>query len=309
MNGRVLIVGSVALDDVKTPFGAEKGVLGGAAVYGSISASCFAPSDIVGVIGEDFPQAHLERLRRRGIDTAGVELIPGGKTFRWGGEYVGDMDEAITHFTHLNVFEHFRPSIPESYRDNGVVFLANIDPELQLGVLDQVRNPKLVMCDTMNYWIESKRDALLEVLSRVDIALLNATEARMLFDTNSLPKAAAELLRLGLKRAVIKKGEHGVVMFSEDGFFASPAMPLEEVLDPTGAGDSFAGGFSGYLARAGRVDDAVLRQGIVAGSAMASFVVEDFSTRRLEQVDAEAVEHRCHRLTQAMNVDRVRLND
>lgn len=309
MNGRVLIVGSVALDDVKTPYGEEKGVLGGSAIYGAIAASCCSPVDIVGVAGDDFPETFLNKLNGRGVDTRGVEIVRGGATFRWGGEYVGDMDEAITHFTELNVFEHFRPVIPDSYRDDGVVFLANIDPELQLSVLEQVRRPKLVMCDTMNFWIESKRDALIEVLKRVDIALVNAGEARALFETNSLPQAGMELLKLGLKRAIIKKGEHGVLMFSEDGFFAMPAVPLEQVFDPTGAGDSFAGGFAGYLARCGRVDEEALRQAIVVGSATASFVVEDFSSRRLETIDAEALEHRCQRLMGAMNVEQLSLRD
>ncbi len=307
MKSRVLIVGSVALDDVKTPYGEEKEILGGSAIYGSIAASCCAPVDIVAVVGEDFPAVHLERLHARGIDTRGVEIIRGGATFRWGGEYVGDMDEAITHFTQLNVFEHFRPAIPDSYRDDEIIFLANIDPELQLQVLNQVRRPKLILCDTMNYWIETKRAALMEVLERVDVALLNAGEAKLLFETNSLPKAGAELIKMGLKRAIIKKGEHGVLMFSEEGFFATPAMPLEQVIDPTGAGDSFAGGFSGYVARAGNWNEETLRQAVVIGSAAASFVVEDFSTRRTETVTAEALEQRCHRLVRAMNVEALKL--
>ncbi len=307
MNDRVLIVGSIALDDLKTPYGEEKGALGGSACYGSIAASCCAPVDIVGVTGEDFPAEHLERLRKRGVNTAGVEVVRGGKTFRWGGEYQGDMDEAITHFTHLNVFENFRPTIPESYRNNAVVFLANIDPELQLQVLEQVKSPRLVLCDTMNYWIQTKRNALMEVIRRVDVMLLNAGEAKMLFDTNSLPRAGAELLDMGLKRAIIKKGEHGVLMFSRDGFFSTPAMPLEQVKDPTGAGDTFAGGFSGYVARQGTITEDVLRQAVVLGSAAASYVVEDFSTRRLEAVTSDQLEQRCQRLTRAMSVEALRL--
>ncbi|MBI1785883.1 sugar kinase, partial [Candidatus Sumerlaeota bacterium] len=231
----------------------------------------------------------------------------GWRTFRWGGEYIGDMDEAATHFTHLNVFESFRPSIPESYRSDEIVFLANIDPELQLLVLDQVRQPKLVLCDTMNFWIQSKRDALMEVIRRVDVMLLNAGEAKMLFNTNSLPRAGAELIDLGLKYAIIKKGEHGVLMFSREGFFSTPAMPLEQVKDPTGAGDTFAGGFSGYVARRGEVTEDTLRQAVVLGSAAASFVVEDLSTRRLEQITTDDLEQRCHRLTRAMSVEALRL--
>jgi sugar/nucleoside kinase (ribokinase family) len=309
MNQRVLIVGSIALDDVKTPFGEEKEVLGGAAIYGSIAASTCAPVDVVGVAGEDFPDIHLQRLQRRGVDTSGIEIVPGGKTFRWGGEYVGEMDEAITHFTDLGVFGSFEPRVPDRFRDDPVVFLANIHPAIQLAVLDQVRSPRLVLCDTMNYWIQSERETLLKVLSRVDVALLNAGEARMLFNTNSLPQAGMELIKMGLKRAVIKKGEHGVLMFSESGFYAVPAMPLERVLDPTGAGDSFAGGFSGYVARSGNLDEQTLRQAVVVGSAAASFVVEDFSTRRLEELDARSLEERCHRLHHAMHVERIALND
>lgn len=309
MNGRVLIVGSIGLDDVKTPFGEEKSILGGAAVYSSFAASVCAPVDIVGVVGDDFPEVHLRRLAARGVDTRGVEIVPGGKTFRWGGEYSGDMEEATTHFTELGAFATFRPSIPEAYRENSIVFLANIDPELQLSVLDQVRKPELVLCDTMNYWITSKRDALMEVLKRVDVALMNATEARMLMETKSLARAGQALIEHGLKHAIIKKGEHGVLMFSEHGFFSTPAMPLEEVFDPTGAGDTFAGGLSGYLAREGRVTEETLRQGIVVGSSLASFVVEDFSTRRLELVDAEMLEGRCHRLTRAMSVAHLKLRD
>lgn len=309
MAQRVLIVGSIALDDIKTPYGEEKEILGGAAVYGSFAASTCAPVDIVGVAGDDLPATHFDKLRRRGVDTSGVEIVPGGRTFRWGGEYVGDMDEAITHFTDLGVFGSFEPKVPEKFRDNEVVFLANIHPAIQLAVLDQVRSPRLVMCDTMNFWIQSERETLMKVLSRVDVALLNAGEARMLFNTKSLPEAGNELIKMGLKRAVIKKGEHGVLMFSESGFYAVPAMPLERVLDPTGAGDSFAGGFSGYVARAGNLSEQTLRQAVVVGSATASFVVEDFSTRRLEDLNLHGLEERCHRLSHAMHVERIALND
>lgn len=309
MSHRVLIVGSIGLDDVKTPYGEEKEILGGAAIYGSYAASTCAPVDIVGVAGEDFPDHHFEKLRARGVDTRGVEVVPGGKTFRWGGEYHGDMDEATTTFTELGVLGTFEPKVPEAYRDNNIVFLANMHPAAQLAVLDQVREPELILCDTMNFWIESERELLMKVLSRVDVALMNAGEARMLFDTSSLPEAGMELIKMGISRAVIKKGEHGVLMFSKDGFYASPAMPLERVLDPTGAGDSFAGGFSGYIARAGDLGEQTLRQAVVVGSATASFVVEDFSTRRLEALDLPSLEDRCHRLRHAMHVDHIELND
>lgn len=309
MAHRVLVVGSIGLDDVKTPFGEEKEILGGAAIYGSFAASTCAPVDMVGVAGEDFSDHHFEKLRRRGVDTRGVEIVPGGKTFRWGGEYHGDMDEAKTLFTDLGVLGTFEPKIPDAYRDDPIVFLANMHPAAQLAVLDQVRSPELVLCDTMNFWIESERDLLMKVLARVNVALMNATEARMLFKTNSLPEAGMELIKMGLERAVIKKGEHGVLMFSKDGFYASPAMPLERVLDPTGAGDSFAGGFSGYMARVGDLGEQSLRQAVVVGSATASYVVEDFSTRRLETLDLKNLEERCHRLRHAMHVDHIELND
>lgn len=304
-NGRALIVGSIGLDDIKTPFGEEKNILGGSAIYGAFAASvCARGVDVVGVAGEDLNPDVFDRLRKRGVDLSGVEIVPGGKTFRWGGEYIGDMDEAITHFTDLNVLMDFNPKIPEAYRDNDILFLANIDPELQISVLDQVRKPRLTLLDTMNYWIINKRDALVEALKRVDVVLLNAGEARMLFGTNSLAVAGAELMKLGVRHAIIKKGEHGVIMFSQSGFFATPAMPLEFVRDPTGAGDSFAGGLCGWLTR-GPIDDAAIRQAIVVGSAVASFVVEDFSTRRVEAITPESLEERCNRLVNAMNVESV----
>lgn len=306
-NGRALIVGSIGLDDIKTPFGEEKLILGGSAIYGAFAASvCARGVDVVGVAGDDLDAGVFDRLRKRGVDLGGVEIVKDGKTFRWGGEYIGDMDEAITHFTDLNTLMDFNPKIPDSYRDDDILFLANIDPELQLSVLDQVRKPKLTLLDTMNYWIINKRDVLVEALKRVDVVLLNAGEARLLFGTNSLALAGMELLKLGVKYAIIKKGEHGVVMFSESGFFATPAMPLEVVRDPTGAGDSFAGGLCGYLTRGG-VNDQAIRQAIVVGSAVASFVVEDFSTRRVEGMSPTELEERCARLINAMNVDAVAL--
>lgn len=309
MKQRVLIVGSIGIDDVQTPFGDEKAIVGGSAVYGSYAASALAPVDMVGVAGEDFPEEEFEKLRDRGVDTKGVEIVPSGKTFRWGGEYVGDMDEAITKFTDLNVLADFDPKIPDSYRANEVVFLANIDPELQLKVLDQVQTPKLVMADTMNFWIDIKRDALIEVLKRVDVIMLNAGEARMLFNTNSLPQAGLKLLELGIKYAIVKKGEHGVVMFSKDKFFSAPAMPLEHVRDPTGAGDTFAGAFAGYLAHAKDQSEETLRQAVLVGSAMASYVVEDFSTRKVATVTSADLHDRCMHLMGAMSVQSLKLVD
>ncbi|HOR29484.1 MAG TPA: PfkB family carbohydrate kinase [Candidatus Sumerlaeota bacterium] len=304
---RVVIVGSIALDDVHTPAGEEHRILGGAAVYGAMACSLFAPVDIVGVAGDDFPQTHIDTLTARGINLDGLQIIPGGKTFHWGGTYEGDMNEAQTRFTELGVFEHFNPTLPEPYRDNDFVFLANIDPELQLHVLDQVRRPRLVICDSMNLWINIKRDAVLEVLRRSDIALLNDGEARLLFETHSLPRAADQLLALGLARAVIKKGSHGAQMFSRDGMFAVPSIPLTDVRDPTGAGDTFAGGLIGFLASRPAIDEMAFRQALLVGSACASFVVEDFSVRRTAAITRQEVEARCRLLHEAIHCEPVRL--
>jgi sugar/nucleoside kinase (ribokinase family) len=276
----VLIVGSMALDNVKTPFGEVTDALGGAAVYSSIAASYFTGVRLVGVVGDDFPEKHVQFLASRGIDLAGMQRMP-GQTFRWAGYYEFDLNQAHTLDTKLNVFQHFSPTIPESYKDSKYVFLANIDPELQLQVLDQVTSPKLTVCDTMNYWIESKKEKLLEVLSRVDVAVMNDGEARQLCGCFSLVKAAGQLRKLGLKVVIIKKGEHGALMASDQGFFAAPSYPLEEVKDPTGAGDTFAGGLMGYVASTDDISEANLRKAIVFGSTLASFDCEDFSLGKL----------------------------
>lgn len=289
----VLIVGSVAIDSVKTPLGAVDDVLGGAAVYSSVAASFFAPAGVVGVVGEDFPPEHLEFLRSRGVDLAGLQVQP-GQTFRWKGYYDYDVNQAHSLETHLNVFEQFRPTIPDAYRDAPYVFLANIDPELQLQVLDQVRRPKLTLCDTMNYWIESKREALLRVLRRVDVAFMNDAEARQLCGTFSLVRAAREILSFGPKVVIIKKGEHGAVMFTEDSHFSAPSFPLEEVRDPTGAGDSFEGGFIGYVAMTDDIRETNLRKAVVHGSVLASYNVEDFSLGRMRTLTRDEIDDRYH---------------
>ena len=307
MQQRVLIVGSVALDDITTPTRSEKRVLGGSAVYGSVAAGLFAPVDIVGVAGEDFPSEHIEALRRAGADTTGLQIVPGGKTFAWGGLYHANMNDRTTHFTDLGVFADFNPVIPEAYRDDAFVFLGNIDPELQLGVLDQVHRPRLTVLDSMNLWIDIKREALLKVLSRVDVALLNDSEALMLFDSPSLPAAAERLLELGLKRAIIKKGSHGAQMFSAEGIFAVPAVALKDVTDPTGAGDTFAGALIGYLATRETLDENAFRQAIIVGSACASFVVEDFSIRRTAGLPREALQERCRQLHASIQCEPVEL--
>jgi sugar/nucleoside kinase (ribokinase family) len=277
----VLIVGSMALDSVKTPTGEVKDALGGAADYASVAASFFAPVRLVGVVGDDFPPEHLEFLRARGVDLAGVQTVAGGKTFRWAGYYDFDLNIAHTLDTQLNVFADFQPSLPQNYKTAEYVFLANIDPDLQLQVLGQAARPRLTVCDTMNFWIEGKRDALVEVLRRVDIAFMNDAEARQLTGQLSVIKAAKALQALGPKTVIIKKGEHGALLFSGDTHFAAPSYPLEDIADPTGAGDSFAGGFIGYVASQGDTSVATLKKAVVYGSVMASYNVEDFSLNRL----------------------------
>ncbi|MEN6372327.1 MAG: PfkB family carbohydrate kinase [Armatimonadota bacterium] len=288
----LLIVGSVALDSVKTPLGQVDNALGGAAVYSSVAASFFTPSMVVGVVGEDFPKAHIDFLSSRGVDTAGIQVQP-GKSFRWGGSYEFDLNQAHTLFTELNVFADFKPVIPEAYKSAEYVFLANIDPDLQLQVLDQVKNPKFVACDTMNFWIENKKDSLLEVLKRVNLSFMNDAEARQLIGTGSLVKAASEIQKLGPKTVVIKKGEHGAMMFNGNNMcFVAPSYPLEEVVDPTGAGDSFAGGFLGYLAHTGEISDRNIRKAIICGSTIASYNVEGFSLNKMKELTPQDISDR-----------------
>ncbi|MDF1579725.1 MAG: PfkB family carbohydrate kinase [Desulfuromonadales bacterium] len=287
----ILVIGSVAFDSVETPFGKVEDILGGSATYFSTSASFFTDVNLVAVVGEDFPDDHLDFLRSRNIDLSGLQTMP-GETFRWKGRYGYDLNEAQTLETHLNVFESFRPELPENYRDAEYVFLANIDPELQLEVLKQVKNPQLVACDTMNFWIEGKRDALLKTLPHVDILIINDAEARQLADEPNVIKAARKILTFGPKTLVVKRGEYGALMVSEHAVFSAPAYPLESVFDPTGAGDTFAGGFIGYLASTRNQSEACLRQAIVFGSVMASFTVEDFSLNRLRLLNSSEIEER-----------------
>ncbi|NLC57578.1 MAG: sugar kinase [Armatimonadetes bacterium] len=276
----LLIVGSVALDTVETPLGKQENCLGGSAVYASVAASFFAPVHLVGVVGRDFASDHIEFLRSRGIDLEGLQVAD-GETFRWSGFYDYDLNQAHTRRTELNVFEHFRPQLPEAYRGVPFVFLANIDPDLQLDVLAQVNDPRLVVCDTMNFWITGKPDRLREVLRRVDIVFMNDAEARQFCGTFSLLSAARQILELGPKAVIIKKGEHGALLFTPSGHFSAPSYLLEQVADPTGAGDSFAGGFIGYLAYTGDLSEPNLRKATVYGSVLASFDIEDFSLNRL----------------------------
>jgi len=304
MGGPVLVVGSVALDSVRTPFGEVTNVLGGAASYASVSASFFTPVRMVAVVGEDFPETHVAGFARRGIDLTGLRRAT-GKTFRWSGYYDYDLNQAHTRSTELNVFETFRPELPEPYRHSPCVFLANIDPMLQLFVLDQVRRPHLVACDTMNYWIANSREKVLEVLARVDIALMNDAEARQLSGEGNLIAAARHILNAGPGAVIVKKGEHGATMFSRDSYFTAPGYPLEEVRDPTGAGDTFAGGLVGYLARCGETDDSAIRRAIICGSVMASFAVENFSLDRLLSLSPEEIAERYHEIRQMTDFGRL----
>ncbi|BBA69641.1 sugar kinase [Geobacter sulfurreducens] len=287
----ILVVGSVAFDSVETPFGKGEHVLGGSATYFSTSASFFTDVSLVAVVGEDFPEEHVAFLQSRNVDLRGLSREQ-GKTFHWKGKYGYDLNEAQTLETHLNVFESFRPCIPDAYRDAEYLFLANIDPELQMEVLNQVERPRVVACDTMNFWISSKPEALRRVVAKVDIFIINEGEARQLTGQANLVKAARQILDMGVKTLIIKRGEYGVLMFSDSSVFAAPAYPLEEVFDPTGAGDTFAGGFMGYLANTGDISEAGLRQAIIFGSVMASFNVEDFSLNRLKRLGYREIEER-----------------
>ena len=285
----VLIVGSMALDSVRTPTGEVNEALGGAADYSSVAASCFSPVQLVGVVGDDFPPEHIEFLTSRHIDLAGVQTVVGGKTFRWSGYYDFDLNTAHTLDTQLNVFADFAPVLPDNYRKAKYVFLANIDPTLQLEVLNQVEAPHLTVCDTMNYWIEGKPSELIAVLGRVDIAFMNDAEARQLTGLMSTIKAAKAIQEMGPKTVIIKKGEHGALLFSGSNHFSAPSYPLEDIADPTGAGDSFAGGFIGYVASQNDIAPEVLRRAVVYGSVMASFNVEDFSLNRMRRLTKDEI--------------------
>lgn len=287
----LLVVGSVAFDSVKTPFGEVDEVLGGSGTYFSTSASYFTDVSLVAVVGTDFPEKHLTFLKSRKIDIEGIEKME-GKTFRWKGEYGYELNEAKTLDTQLNVFQSFKPKLPESYKDKKIVFLANIDPDLQREVLQQVNEPVLVACDTMNFWIEGKKDSLLETLTLVDILLINDGEARELSGEPNLVKAARKILSFGPKTLIIKRGEYGALMFKGGKIFSAPAYPLESVFDPTGAGDSFAGGFMGYLSNTMNFDEASIRKAIIFGSVMASFNVESFSLDKIKSLDYSEIENR-----------------
>jgi sugar/nucleoside kinase (ribokinase family) len=287
----LLVVGSIALDDVESPAGRVEGALGGATCYFSVAAQYFTPVRAVGVVGDDFPDEHLEFLAARGIDISGIVREP-GRSFRWGGRYHESLNDRDTLFTELGVFETFEPTLPESYLDSEYVFLANIHPSLQQLVLEQAVKRRFVAMDTMNFWIEGTPDELGHTLARVDAVVINDEEARLLTGTTNLVRASRAIREMGPETVIIKRGEFGALLFDSHGIFAAPAFPLEEVRDPTGAGDTFAGGFMGALSRAGSTDAASLRSAVIYGSAMASFCVERFSLDRLRDLTEEEIEAR-----------------
>jgi len=298
----LLVVGSVALDSVATPFGETADALGGSAVFFSVAGSILHPVQVVGVVGSDFPLAALYALEQRGIDLSGVEQAK-GESFRWKARYSYDLASRETLETRLGVFADFRPKLPAKFRDAAYVFLGNIDPELQLGVLDQVKAPKLVACDTMNYWIQSKRDLLLELLRHIDILMVNDSEARELSGDWNIYRAAQWILQRGPKLTVLKQGEHGALLVDRATTFKVPAYPLQEVFDPTGAGDAFAGGFMAHLARNGDLSAPNLRRAMVYGAAMGSFAVEAFGIQGFDKVTPADVRARVHAFKQLVHFE------
>ncbi len=289
----LLVVGSLGLDTVATPFDRVEEALGGSAVYISLAASYFSgPVYLVGVVGEDFPKEYIELLEENHVDLEGLQIIEKGKTFRWSGKYHYDLNVRDTLLTELNVFENFDPIIPEKGRKAKFVCLGNIDPELQMKVLDQMEKPQFVVCDTMNYWIEGKKDTLMKLLKRVNVLIINDSEARLLAKEPNLIKAAKMIRDMGPEMLIIKKGEHGALLFGGDVIFSAPAYPLEMIYDPTGAGDTFAGGFIGYLHKTQDLSPENMKRAVIYGSAMASFCVEKFSTQGFEDLDYLRVQDR-----------------
>lgn len=288
----ILVVGSLAYDTISTPTGRVDRALGGSANYFSVASSLFATTRVIGVVGEDYKDEDMNLLRSRGVDVSGMERVP-GKTFHWEGEYKEDLNTAHTIETALNVFEHFNPKLSEAHRNCRVLFLANIAPGLQLSVLEQVKNPQLIAMDTMNLWIDIQRDSLLKVIERVDLLSINETESKMLTREPNAIAAAKEILKLGPKAVVIKRGEYGFVMATQEGYFALPAFPTPNVVDPTGAGDTFAGGVIGYLAKTDQpLSPAQLKQACVYGTCLASLTIQDFGLNRLKLVTLPEVESR-----------------
>jgi len=304
-NRSLLIVGSVAVDDIDGPFGWQKDLLGGSASFLAVAASYFTRgASVVAVIGDDFDEAHLDYFRERGIDVSGVERRP-GKTFRWVGRYANDLSSRVSLDTQLGVFATFKPQLGEAHRDAELVFLGNIDPVLQLEVVEQVRRPQLIAADTMNFWIGGSRRQLAATLERVHTLILNDEEARQLAEDHNLVRAARAIRAMGPRAVVIKRGDAGALLFHEDGVFAAPAMPLEEVRDPTGAGDAFAGGFIGYLAYAGEINAAAVRTAMIYGSVMGSFSVEQFSLDGLRNLTPALIQQRFDALQALTRFDRI----
>jgi sugar/nucleoside kinase (ribokinase family) len=293
----VLVVGTVAFDSIETPFGCAERILGGSASYFALGASFFTPVRIVGVIGQDFPQEYLDLFIQRQVDLEGLKREK-GNTFHWRGKYHEDINVRDTLELHLNVLAGFVPQLPERYREAEYVFLGNIDPAMQLEVLNQIRSMKLVVCDTMDHWIRESAGELRKVLKRIEMLVINDSEARLLSGYNNIVRAARAILNMGPKAVLIKRGEYGVLQFSDSSIFATPAYPLEEVFDPTGAGDSFAGGFLGQLARSGDTSQQGMRRAIVYGSVVASFTVEDFGVKRLTSTSLSDIEERYQRFVQ-----------
>ena len=295
MTASILVVGSLAYDDVRTPMDSRDGVLGGAASYFAMAASRYAPVRLVGVVGDDFDASDVERLRGAGIDLAGLERRD-GTSFRWKGTYDFALDTAETINTDLGVFGDWRPTVPETFASSELVFLANIDPEIQLATLAQVKTPRLVALDTMNYWIEHKRDALIDVMAKVDVVSINEAEARQLCETYSVVRAAREILDMGPTSLIVKRGEHGATLFTREFSFWAPAYPVEDIADPTGAGDTFAGGFLGALAESDAIDGAALKRAMLHGVVCSSFSVESFSIDGMAAADRADIERRYEEL-------------
>jgi cytidine kinase len=287
----VLVTGSVALDSVKTPAEEHSELLGGSASYASVAASFFSPVNMVGIVGTDFPEKYFDLYRKHGINLDGLQIAK-GKTFRWSGEYEWDLNKRRTLSVCLNVFETFQPRLPENYRRTPYVLLGNIAPQLQMHVLSQIERPKFIVADTMDLWIETQREALNDLLRKIDCIVLNESEAREVTKQTSLIRAGRLLLKQGPKYVIVKKGEHGCLLFADNLFFSAPAYPLEDIHDPTGAGDCFAGAFTGYLAKADRIEHDSLRKAVVYGSVIASYCVEAFSLDRLETLNSAEIEQR-----------------
>lgn len=299
----LLVVGSIAFDSVETPTDCRDHVIGGSATYFSYAASYFTPVNLVGVVGEDWPDEHTHLLESRNINTEGLEVKPGEKTFSWKGKYLPNMNDRETLEVNLNVFETFSPVLPDSYKDTPFVFLANGAPSVQMQVLDQVNSPKFVVADTMDLWINIQKDELLQLIKRIDGLVLNDSEAKLLTGEENLVKAGQAVLDLGAKFCVLKKGEHGAMYFGEDECYVLPAFPTDQVLDPTGAGDSFAGGMMGYLASQDATDPASIKRALVYGTLVASYNVEDFSLERMKQIEREALDQRFRQYKQMLSID------